>query len=61
MLLAWCPARLLTSSQEASLNNNLAFACQPEGRMAKTQMHSRVMCSQDFDFAEFRLLNLDET
>ncbi len=61
MLLAWCPARLLTSLQEASLNNNLAFACQPEGRLAKTQMHSRVMCSQDFDFATFGLLNLDET
>ena len=56
MLLAWFPARLLSSSQEASLNNDLAFACQPEGRLAKTQMHSRVMCSQDFDFATVDLV-----
>jgi len=56
MLLAWFPARLLSSSQEASLNNDLAFACQPEGRLAKTQMHSRVMCSQDFDFATVVLI-----
>jgi len=56
MLLAWFPARLLPSSQEASLNNDLAFACQPEGRLAKTQMHSRVMCSQDFDFATVDLV-----
>ena len=55
MLLAWCPARL-TSSQEASLNNDLAFACQPEGRLAETQMHSWVMCSQDFDFAAVVLI-----
>ena len=53
MLLAGCPARLLPSSQEANLNNDLAFAYQPEGRLAETQMHSRVMCSQDFDFATF--------
>ena len=53
MLLAGYPARLLTSSQEASLNIDLAFAYQPEGRLAKTQMHSRVMCSHDFDFATF--------
>ena len=61
MLLAWCLARRLTKSQEASLNNDLAFACQPEGRLAKTQILSRVMCSQDFDFGTFGLLNLDET
>jgi len=60
MLLAWYPARLLSSSQEASLNNDLAFACQPEGRLAETQMHSRVMCSQDFDFAAFGLFNAGE-
>jgi len=42
------------------LNNDLAFACQPEGRLAKTQMHSTVMCSQDFDFVTFGLLNPGE-